>query len=269
MVVDDKQTKSNLINDIRAGIVDINNQEVFFSVLIKGLMAKLDNDIKIRNKEIPHMILHTGDSTMIQIISNTSNDITALEEVYNIIPRCIVDVNNIDLSVDQLSSPYSMGLMQYDSGDNIYSLMGEFRRYPIKLTCELKYYLDSYMDMLSLFQQIITKLSFIQTYNINYMGQTIICSYKTPDSFDGEHLMDIDGTTTDSKYKTVTLSIEIETTLPVWDYKTLVYNDCRIADPWLAVYHADVKFDKGNNPARGPRVYETDGIKNNGFYEIG
>ena len=33
-MVDDKQTKSNLIHDIRAGVVDVNNQEVFFSVLI-------------------------------------------------------------------------------------------------------------------------------------------------------------------------------------------------------------------------------------------
>ena len=191
-----------------------------------------------------------------------------MKEIYNIIPRCIVDINNIDLSVDQLSSPYSMGLMQYECEDGIYSFMGEFRRYPMKLNCELKYYVDSYTDMLALFQQIITKLSFIQTYNISYMGQTIVNSYKTPDSFDGEHLMEIDGTTTDSKYKTVSCSIEIETTRPVWDHKTLVYNDCRIANHILGVYKIEEQLDE-NNPKRGIRIYGKNGINQNSHHEIG
>lgn len=264
------QDKQSLIQDIRTGKIDINNQELFFSILIKGLLSKLDDNIKIRGIEIPHIILHTGDSTMHQILSNEehSRDISAMDEIYNIIPRCLVDVNNVDLSVDQLSSPYSMGLMQYECEDGIYSFMGEFRRYPMKLNCELKYYVDSYTDMLALFQQIITKLSFIQTYNISYMGQTIVNSYKTPDSFDGEHLMDIDGTTTDSKYKIVTCSIEIETTLPVWDHKTLVYNDCRISNPILAVYKSNEPLSQ-NNPKHGIRIYSENGIKQNSQYEIG
>jgi hypothetical protein len=262
--------KQSLIQDIRTGKIDINNQELFFSTLIKGLMSKLDDNIRIRGIEIPHIILHTGDSTMHQILSNEGNtgDISSMEEIYNIIPRCIIDVNNIDLSVDQLSSPYSMGLMQYECSDGVYSFMGEFRRYPIKLSCELKYYVDSYTDMLALFQQIITKLSFIQTYNIAYMGQTIVNSYKTPDSFDGEHLMEIDGTTTDSKYKTVTCTIEIESTLPVWDHKTLVYNDCRISNPILAVYKTDEPLTQ-ENPQKGIRIYGENGIKQNSQYEIG
>ena len=264
------QDKQSLIQDIRSGKIDINNQELFFSILIKGLMSKLDDNIKIRGIEIPHIILHTGDSTLHQFESNKnhSDDISSMEEIYNIIPRCIVDINNIDLSVDQLSSPYSMGLIQYECEDGIYSFMGEFRRYPMKLNCELKYYVDSYTDMLALFQQIITKLSFIQTYNISYMGQTIVNSYKTPDSFDGEHLMEIDGTTTDSKYKTVSCSIEIETTLPVWDHKTLVYNDCRIANHILGVYKTEEQLDE-NNPKRGIRIYGKNGINQNSHHEIG
>ena len=100
------------------------------------------------------------------------------------------------------------------------------------------------------------------------MSQTIINSYKTPDSFDGEHLMEIDGTTTDSKYKTVSCSIEIETTLPVWDHKTLVYNDCRVAKSILGVYKTEELLGE-NNPKRGIRVYDKDGIKQDGYYEIG
>ena len=34
------------------------------STLVKGLLLKLNNEIKIRGKEVPHMILHTGDDKM-------------------------------------------------------------------------------------------------------------------------------------------------------------------------------------------------------------
>ena len=34
------QDKQSLIQDIRSGKIDINNQELFFSILIKGLMSK-------------------------------------------------------------------------------------------------------------------------------------------------------------------------------------------------------------------------------------
>ena len=45
------QDKQSLIEDIRSGKIDINNQELFFSILIKGLMSKLDDNIKIRGVE--------------------------------------------------------------------------------------------------------------------------------------------------------------------------------------------------------------------------
>ena len=87
------QDKQSLIQDIRSGKIDINNQELFFSILIKGLMTKLDDNIKIRGIEIPHIILHTGDSTIYQFETNKnhSGDISSMEEIYNIIPRCMGD----------------------------------------------------------------------------------------------------------------------------------------------------------------------------------
>ena len=55
---------NELITKIRKGEIDINNQDLFFSILIKGLLLKLDDDISIRGGFIPHFILHTGDDTM-------------------------------------------------------------------------------------------------------------------------------------------------------------------------------------------------------------
>jgi hypothetical protein len=223
----------DLLDKIRKEEVDINNQDLFFSILIKGLLTRLDDDIKIRGSFVPHFILHTGDDTMWLNMKGYNFGIEPTDPsnehpIYNKIPRCLVNPGSIDLQADQLTSPYSLGNIQYESPDGVWSLTGEFRRIPIKMSCDLKYYVDSYTDLLALIQQVITKLSFIRTYNITYMGQAIMCSYKLPESFSNEHLMDIDGTMSDNKSKTLDLSIEIETSLPVWNNMTIMPNDVRI-----------------------------------------
>ena len=76
--------------------------------------------------------------------------------------------------------------------------------------------------MLELVQQIITKLAFVRTFNITYMGQMITCSYKLPEAFSHESMMDMDGTTTESKSKTLSLDIEVETNIPIYNPQTIM-----------------------------------------------
>lgn len=216
-----------IIEDIRKGVIDINNQELFFSTLLKGVLRKLDDDIKIRNIPVPHMIIHTGSDAFYlerkgQDISKEPYSISNEEYIYSIIPRCIANPGSIDILTDQLTNPYSLGHLQYDSGDQLYELTAEFRRMPVKMSVELKYITDSYRDMLELTQQILTKLMFIRTYDITYMGQTIKCSYRMPENFSDEHLMEIDGSIQDNKSHTLTISIEIESNLPVYEPRTIM-----------------------------------------------
>lgn len=219
-----------IVEKIRKGEIDINNQELFFSTLIKGLILKLNQDISIRNIPVPHIIVHTGSDALYleQKGYNQSiepNSVSNEDYIYSIIPRCVVNPGGVDLIADQLTNPYSLGQIQYDSGDNIYNLSGEFRRLPIKLNVELKYYTDSYRDLLELIQQTLTNLAFIRTYYITYMGQQIICSYKIPESFSEEHLTELDGKTQDNKYHILPLSIEVETNLPVFEKRTIMSSD--------------------------------------------
>lgn len=220
----------NIIENIRKGIIDINNQELFFSALIKGLMLRLDDDISIRNIPIPHLIINTGDDTMYLERKGQNNAIEPLQisnedYIYTVIPRCMVKPGGIDLLADQLTNPYTIGQFQYDDSENLLNLTAEFRRMPIKLTVELKYLTDTYRDLLELTQQIITKLSFIRTFNITYMGQMIQCSYRIPESFSGEYITDLDGTTTDSRAKSISISLEVETNIPVISPKTVMPAD--------------------------------------------
>lgn len=223
-----------IIENIRSGKIDINNQELFFSHLIKGLMLKLDTDISVRGIPVPHIIVHTGSDALYlekkgQDYSLEPMQISNENYIYNISPRCIVKPGGIDLVLDQLTNPYSLGQLQYDDGEMIYNLCGEFRRIPLKLSVELTYFTDTYRDMLELVQQTITNLAFIRTYNITYMGQQITCSYKIPEAFSGEHMTELDGATQDDKSQKLTITIEIETNLPVYEKRTIMSNDQYIA----------------------------------------
>lgn len=237
-----------LVNKIRIGEIDCNNQSLFFSILIKGLMSRLDDDISIRNIAVPHIILHTGDDLMYLNVKGQNNSIEPYEVsnedyVYNIVPRCIVNPSNIDLVPDQITNPYSNGLFQFETEDSIHTLSAEFRRMPIKLSVELKYYVNSYTELLELVQIILSKLAFIRTYNIVYMGQAIKCSYKIPDSFSGEHLMEIDGTTQDNRCKTLTLSIEVESNFPIFSNRTVMSTEHIITKE---LHNIDLLNEKNN-----------------------
>lgn len=224
-----------IVEKIRKGELDINNQELFFSALIKGLMARLQDDIAIRNVPVPHIMVHTGSDEM--YLENKGYDasrepfeITNENYIYMTSPRCIVTPGGIDVITDQLTNPYTLGHLQLETDETVCELVGEFRRLPIKLGVELKYFVDTYRDLLELTQQVLTKLSFIRTFTITYMGQAIKCSYKIPESFSGEHLTDLDGSTTDDKSKTLSLSIEVESNLPVYSPRTIMSGDDYIKD---------------------------------------
>ena len=54
------------------------------------------------------------------------------------------------------------------------------------------------------------------------MGQKIKCSYKIPEAFEGEHSMEIDGAFSESREHTLSLSLEIETNMPVFNNRTIM-----------------------------------------------
>ena len=219
-----------IVNKIRKGDLDINVQELFLSTVVKGLLYNLNKDIKVRGEYVPHFILHTGDDRMWLETKGYDASVEPLtisneNYVYGIIPKCIVTSSSIDLDINQLTSPYSNGSIQYcvDDGElsGLYMLSGEFRRISLKMNIDLKYYVDSYTDMLELIQYIISNLSFVRTYDIMYMGQKIKCSYKMPDSFGEAHTMELDGATSENKTHSLELSVVVETCFPVFSNKTM------------------------------------------------
>lgn len=220
-------TVDEIIEKIRNGEIDCNNQQSFFSKLLKGLLLKLTEDIIIRDKHVPHVILNTGDDTMWLLekeydYKKEPYEVTNEQYIYQTKPRCVVSPGSLDTVPDQLTNPYSRGQLQFEYDDQLMVLSGEMRRMPVKINVDLTYLLDSFTDLMTMTQIIFTKLAYIRNFKFVYLGQTIMASYRVPDNIQGDHLAEIDGTVTESKDRKISMSLEVESTLPVYDPKTIV-----------------------------------------------
>ena len=236
----------NILKRIQDRDIDINAQASFFSNMYKALILDLNQYVKLRGKQIPHIVINTGDDTMYLEVKGQDQRLAPLEQtnenyVYNNIPRCTLTFSGINILPDQLTSPYADGQFQLNVDDNLYTMVGEFRRMPIQTTVQLKYALDTFTDLLDTAQSIISNCAFIRNFYFDYMGQTINATYKIPDSVDGELQVEFDGITTDSKLKTIDLDVEIETNLPVWMERTVRFADARIATMQSNVYETKFK----------------------------
>lgn len=227
-------SKPELRKKVIRGEIDVNAKENFFSKLIKGLMEDLTDAVKVRGKSVPHMIINTGDDIMYlerkgQDMSVEPKEVSNEKYIYNYIPRAVVTPGGVNLLSDQLTSPYTRGTLQFEEDGNLQEFTAEFRRMPLTMSVGVKYYLDSFTDALEVLQYIITHLNFIRTFQIVYLGQSILCSYKFPEDLQEEFNAEFDGLTQDSKYKTVEINLEIETNLPVYYPKTAIESDTNIS----------------------------------------
>ena len=245
---------TTITNMIRRGEIDINNQSLFFSIIVKGLMRKLQDDLTIRNIAIPHIILNTGDDLMYLELkghdqSKEPYEITNEDYIYNVIPRCIVNPKGINLIPDQLTTPYSRGILQYENEDSVNTYNAEFRRMPLTMSMEMTYYVDTYTDLLELTQKLISKLSFIQTYYVTYMGQSILCSYRIPESLEGDFSITLDGAYSDNKSRKLSVNIELETNFPIFNNRSIIQAD-------NIIKKIDFDINKGEEILK-QRKYET------------
>ena len=219
----------DLQNKIRRGEIDPNNQALFFLSIYKGLIYDLNKYISVRGEYVPHFILNTVDDIMYLEVKGQDHSIEPMEVsnenyVYNKTPRAILTVGNIEVLTDQLTNPYANGNFDLEYDGNVYGFHAEFRRIPIKTSINIKYYLDSFTDVLDVSQQLISKLMFVKNYRISYMGHDIFCSYKPSTSIDKDLNITFDGGTTDSKFRTIDMDIEVETNFPLFEPKTAILN---------------------------------------------
>lgn len=203
-----------------------NRDDRFFSILIKGALGWLTNNIILYNKPIKHFIFNTGSSYM-YIESNgyefNWSETTGEDWIYMEMPRCIVEINDIRFPKEELTSPFSWGTYERLEDNTIKGFSAEIRRLPIELSISLKYVLSNFNECMVLSQELFDKIIFQRYFNIVYLGQTIKCSIEFPDNTKIE-VNKIDMTSSETNQKNINIDLVICSNYPQINERTEIPN---------------------------------------------
>lgn len=218
----------------------------FFAIILKGTLAWLNKNILMYDEPIQHFIYNTGSSYM-YIESNgyefSWNETTGEDQMYMKLPRCICNLENISIPLEELTSPFSMGNYERLSSDNtIKGYVAEIRRIPIQLNLSLDYYLSNFNESIILIQELIDKILFQKYFKVIYLGNELQCSIEFPQDFNIE-LNKVDMTSPEINQKHINIKLNIETNYPQINLRTEILQSKVIAD-YEYKYNPDYKERK-------------------------
>ena len=199
-----------------------NRDERFFSILVKGTLSWLNSNILMYNKSIIHFIFNTG-SSYLYVESNgyefNMSETTGEDAIYMKMPRCIIEIGDINLPTEELTSPYVRGVYERKDGNVIKGFNAQMRRLPIEITINAKYVLSNFNEGMILIQEIIDRIAWQQYFSITYLGQVIDCSIEVDSNYQIQFNKP-DMTSTDTKQYIVEVSYKICSNYPCIDERT-------------------------------------------------
>ena len=239
-----------------------NRDERFFAIIVKGLLSWLNRNIVLYNKPINHFIFNTG-SSYLYMESNgyeyNLSETTGEDTIYMKLPRCLIEIADINIPMEELSSPFARGYYERHNGNMISGYNAELRRLPIELNINMKYYLSNFNETLILLQELIDKLVFQKYFNVTYLGEVLQCSIEFPTNMNPE-INKIDMSSPEPNQRNLTLNIKICTNYPLIDVRTEIPTDKVISE---FNYNIDLKLKNMESDSlhKGNAVSEDDGFK--------
>ena len=213
---------------IMKGDIDPNTEENFFGSCIKAALLWMNGHITLAGRRVPHYIMNTGDEILYRELMNYAytkgGAITDEDFVYSAVPRCIVTPGSITSQPDQLTQPYVRGVFEISRLGTVYEMSAETRRMPIQITLSLKYIVDSFTDSLMLTQSLMSQVLYIRTFKFAYMGETICCSLKFPESLGDERPQSLEFGD-EGRFKTLSFDLELDANIPICGGRTGVSTD--------------------------------------------
>lgn len=195
--------------------------ERFFSLLIKGVLSWLNQNIYMYGKPIKHFILNTGSAYM--YLENDGYEYTWCETtgenmMYMETPRCLVKLGTFSIPTEELTSPYSTGVYERMSTaektkGQIMSYNAQIRRLPIEMDLQLTYVFSNFNESLIFVQELFEKIVFQRYFNIVYLGQTIRSSIELEGNTEIK-VNELDLASTEPNRRTMDFTIKICTNLP-------------------------------------------------------
>lgn len=200
--------------------------ERYFAVLLKGALSWLTDNIVLYNKPVNHFIYTTG-SSYLYVESNgytfSMNETSGEDYMYMKMPRCVIEIGDINIPTEELSSPFVRGQYERRDGNEIKGYNAQMRRLPIEISLAAKYVLSNFNESIILVQELIEKVSWQQYFNIVYLGQIIQCSLEIDNNYQIQ-LNKVDMTATDTNQKTIEIQFKLCSNYPSIDERTEVEN---------------------------------------------
>ena len=200
--------------------------ERFFGILIKGVLSWLTSNLVLYNKPITHFIFNTGSSYM--YIESDGYKFSMVEtsgedQMYMKMPRCVIEITDINIPTEELSSSHSRGVYERRDGNDIKGYNAEMRRLPIELTINAHYVLSNFNESIILIEEIINNVCWQQYFNIVYLGQVINCSIEIDNNFRIE-FNKIDMESRDTNQKNIEIVYKVCSNYPCIDERTEIEN---------------------------------------------
>lgn len=199
----------------------------FFAVVIKGALSWLTRNIVLYDEPINHFIFNTGSSYM-YVEKNgykySLSEVSGEDQMYMKMPRCIVEIDNVSIPMEELTQPYVRGTYERIVENDVVGMNAEMRRLPLEISLKLRYVLSNFNESIVLLQEIIDKMVFNKYFKITYLGQTIKCSLDWPTE-QSIQLNKLDMTSSDTNQKSIEMSLKLTTSYPQIDERTEGRND--------------------------------------------
>lgn len=197
--------------------------ERFFSIIIKGCLSWLTENIIMYNKPIKHFIFATGSSYM-YVEKNgyeySWKETTGEDYIYMSTPRCIVNIQDFSVPQEELTNPFVRGNYERLSEDgNIKGYNAEIRRLPLEITINLQYILSNFNESIILIQELFDKLIFQRYFKVTYLGQIVQCSIEFPNTQTLQQKK-IDLGESEDNHRTIELNIKLNTYYPIINVDT-------------------------------------------------
>ena len=208
-----------------------NRDDRFFSLIIKGLLAWLNDNIHMYGKPILHFIHNTG-SSYLYMESNgyeyKTNETTGEDAIYMTMPRCVLEFTGLSVQTEELTNGYAMGTYERISNDNLQGFASIIKRFPLELNVDVHYVLSNFNESIILLQELIDKVLFQRYYNITYLGKVIQCSIEFP--IDQQiQINKIDMESKETNQKLIDLNLKVCTNYPVIDIRSEIKTDSIIS----------------------------------------
>ena len=264
-----------------------NRDERFFAILLKGMMGWLNQNLLMYNKPINHFISNTG-STYLYVESNgyefSMNETSSEDYIYMKMPRCVLEIGDIQVPMEELSNPYVRGTYERRDGNVLKGYNAQMQRLPIEMQINARYVMSNFNETIILIQEIIDRVSWQKYFNITYLGQVIQCSLEIDNNYQIQfNKIDMDSTETNQKIIEITYKLcsnyplidertEIENSKIIESFKTntVLYNntttnntDIIIKNNITSLYENDDKLvdDTGNKISAASDVNHMTGKK--------